>query len=244
MSSAMLSAEINKIGTARMRSTESDIRTKRLAVILGVVLLAHGLALFALIHIRSAPPLVPSVKTIAVHLVSLTPDQPKPLPPKPIEKPKVVPIVKEQPKPKPLPVLAAPKAAVIPAAVQQVDKPAEKPTQPQPAVMPPTQATSAPQKAEPTPPKVVQGVAYLVPPDVVYPDSARQSGDTGTTIVRALININGTVDDAKVQKTSGSPILDRAAVQAVKKARFKPYRENGAAQAVYTLIPIAFSLDD
>ena len=244
MSSAILSAETKQIGTERMKSTESDIRTKRLMVILGVVLLVHGLILFALIHIRSASQLVPPPKTIAVHLVSLTPDQPKPSPPKPIEKPKVVPVVKDQPQPKPLPVLAAPKAAVTPAAVPQVEKPVEKPAPPQPVATPPTQATSAPQKAEPAPPKVVQGVAYLVPPDVVYPDSARQSGDTGTTLVRALININGTVDDAKVQKTSGSTILDRAAVQAVKKARFKPYRENGEAQAVYTLIPIAFSLDD
>ncbi|MDE2420518.1 MAG: energy transducer TonB [Gammaproteobacteria bacterium] len=225
-----------------MGSKESGTHTKRLLVILGVVLLVHGLVLFGLIQIQSASKQALPTKTIAVHLVNITPDQPKPLPPKPIEKPKVVPVVKEQPQPKPLPVLAAPKAAVTPVAVPQVEKPIEAPSVPVATI--PTQATSVPQKAEPAPPKDVQGVAYLVPPDVVYPESAREAGVTGTTIVRALININGTVDDAKVQKTSGSTILDRAAIQAVKKARFKPYRENGAAQAVYTLIPIAFTLDD
>jgi len=61
--------------------------------------------------------------------------------------------------------------------------------------------------------------------------------------VRALINVNGLVDDVSVKKTSGSALLDHAAMQAVKKARFKPYRENGVAQAVYTLIPIEFNLD-
>jgi protein TonB len=243
MSSAMLSAEINKIGTEHMGSTESDNRTKRLAVILGLVLLAHGLTLFALIHIRSTAKLVPPATTIAVRLVTITPDQPKPLPPKPIVKPKIVPIVKEQPKPKPLPILVAPKAAASPVAVA-VEKPIEKPAPFVPQAAPPPAAVSAPQKAEPAPPKLVEGVAYLVPPNVVYPDSARLSGDTGTTIVHALININGAVDDATVQRSSGSRILDRAALLAVKKARFKPYRENGVAQAVYTLIPIAFSLDE
>ena len=243
MSSAMLSAETNRVEVERMGSTESDIRMRRLAVILGVVVLVHGFTLFGLIHIQSAPTQVLPTKTIAVHLVSITPDQPKPLPPQPIEKPKIVPVVKDQSKPKPLPVLAAPKAAVTPVAVPQVEKPVEN-TPSVPVATIPTQTTSAPQKAEPAPPKVVQGVAYLVPPDVVYPESAREAGVAGTTLIRALININGIVDDAKVQKTSGSVILDRAAVQAVKKARFKPYRENGTAQAVYTLIPIAFSLDD
>ncbi len=244
MSSAILSAETKQIGTERMKSTESDIRTKRLVVILGVVLLVHGLILFALIHIRSASQLVPPPKTIAVHLVSLTPDQPKLSPPKPIEKPKVVPVVKDQPQPKPLPVLAAPKAAVTPAAVPQVEKPVEKPAPPQPVATPPTQATSAPQKAEPAPPKVVQGVAYLVEPKIVYPESARTAGIEGITIVRVLINANGTVDSVKVEHSSGSVILDREALRAVKNARYRPYSENGLAQNISTLAKIDFSLDD
>jgi len=238
MSSAMLSAETNQIGAGRMGSTESDIRMKRLAVILGVVVLVHGLVLFVLIQIKSSPKVLPPVKNIAVRLVQITPDQPKPSPPKPIEKPKIVPVVKDQPQPKPLPVLAAPKAAVTPVAVPQVEKPVEKPIPPQPVTTPPTQAVSAPQKAEPAPPKVVQGVAYIVQPDVKYPDAA--NGATGTTIVRALINVNGLVDEVTIQTRSGNTLLDRAALQAVKKARFKPYRENGVAQTVYTLIPIAY----
>jgi protein TonB len=245
MSTAMLSAEINKIGTSQIGSTKSEGRTKRLVMILGLVLLAHGLALLTFMHIRSPHKLILPEKTIAIRLVTIIPDQPKPLTPKPIVKPKIVPIVKEQPKPtvKPLPILAAPKAAISPVSVP-VEKPIEKPA----SIVPPAAQTAAvvsvPQKAEPASPKMVEGVAYLVPPDVIYPDSARLSGDTGTTLVRALINTSGTVDEATVQKASGSKILDRAALQAVKKARFKPYRENGVAVAVYTLIPIAFTLDD
>ncbi len=240
MSSAILHAGINKIGSEHIMSTERDTPLgKRIALTLAAVFVMHGLVFFALMHIKALPKQVPAVKTIAVRLVSMTPDQPKPLPPKPIVKPKVVPVVKEQPKPKPLPVLVAPKAAVTPVAVPPVAKPVEKPApiaEPQ-AAQPPAPVV-VPQKAEPAPPKVVQGVAYLVQPNVVYPDSA--AGATGTTVVRALINVNGTVDEVTVSKKSGNIQLDRAALLAVKKAKFKPYRENGVAQAVYTLVPIAY----
>ena len=221
-------------------STERDTQQGlRIALTLAVVFLLHGIALFGLTQIKVKIKEVPPAKTIAIRMVSLTPDQPAPLPPKPIVKPKVVPVVKELPKPKPLPILVAPKTAVTPVAVAPVAKPIEKPTpiaEPQ-AAQPPA-PIAVPQKAEPAPPKVVQGVAYLVQPQVVYPDSA--GGATGTTIVRALINVNGTVDEVTVQRKSGNAQLDRAALLAVKKAKYKPYRENGVAQAVYTLVPIAY----
>ncbi len=63
-------------------------------------------------------------------------------------------------------------------------------------------------------------------------------------MVRALINADGSVDSVTVQRSSRNADLDRAALAAVKKSRFKPYRENGVAQAVYTLVPIQFSLDE
>lgn len=220
-------------------STERDTQQgKRIALTLAGVFLLHGIALFGLTQIKATIKEVPPAKTIAIRMVSLTPDQPKPLPPQPIVKPKVVPVVKELPKPKPLPILVAPKSAVSPVAVPPVAKPIERPTPITEPVAAQPPAPAAPQKAEPAPPKIVQGVAYLVQPNVVYPDSA--AGATGTTIVRALINVNGMVDEVTVHRKSGNAQLDRAALQAVKKAKFKPYREDGVAQAVYTLVPIAY----
>lgn len=234
MASAVLHAGINKIGSEQIMSMVRDTtQGKRIALTLSVVFVLHGLVLFALLHVQPSAKPIPAVKTIAVHLVNLIPDQPKPLPPTPIVKPRVVPVVKELPKPKSLPILVASKSAVTPAAVPVVAKPIEKPA---PIAEPPAPAT--PQQAEPASPKVVQGVAYLVQPDVEYPDAA--DGATGKTLVRALINVNGTVEEVTVQRKSGNAQLDRAALQAVKKAKFKPYRENGVAQAVYTLIPIEF----
>ncbi len=240
MSSAILHAGINKIGSEHIMSTERDTQTgKRIALTLAGVFLLHGIALFGLSHLKADIKEVQPAKTIAIRMVSLTPDQPKPLPPKPIEKPKVVPVVKELPKPKPLPILVAPKAAVTPVVVAPVAKPIEKPTPiAEPIAAKPPAAVTEPQKAEPAPPKDINNVTYLVEPKVIYPDAA--AGATGTTLVRALINVNGTVDEVIVVSKSGNAQLDRAALQAVKKAKFKPYRENGVAQAVYTRVPIAF----
>lgn len=239
MSSAILRAGINKIGSEYTMSTERDTQQgKRIALTLAAVFLLHGIALFGLAHIKANIKEVQPAKTIAVRLVSLTPEA-KPLPPKPIVKPKVVPVVKELPKPKPLPILVAPKSAVSPVAVAPVAKPIEKPTPiAEPVAAQPPAPVAVPQKAEQATPKNVDNVTYLVQPQVVYPDSA--AGATGTTLVRALINVNGTVDEVTVISKSGNAQLDRAALQAVKKAKFRPYRENGVAQAVYTKIPIAF----
>lgn len=239
MSSAILRAGINKIGSEYTMSTERDTQQgKRIALTLAAVFLLHGIALFGLAHIKANIKEV-QPKTIAVRLVSLTPEA-KPLPPKPIVKPKVVPVVKELPKPKPLPILVAPKAAVSPVAVQPVvKKPIEKPTPiAEPVAAQPPAPVAAPQKVESAPPKIVEGVKYLVKPNVIYPDSA--AGATGKTEVHALINVNGLVDEVTVKTKSGNMQLDRAALQAVKKAKFIPYRENGVAQAVYVNVWIDF----
>ncbi len=238
MSSAILSAEIHNVQAQQTQSIHSRSNT-RVIVIIALVVFAHVLTVLGLALMKSNIKVVPP-KPIAIRMVSIVPEQPKPEPPKP----KVVPLVKPLPKPKPLPILVAPKAAKSPVSVVPVEKPIEKPIEnPAPPVEIPPAPAAAPAKAEPAPPKMVEGVAYLKQPEPIYPEAARASGDTGKTIVRALINVNGLVDDVTVRKTSGSALLDRAALQAVKKARFKPYRENGLAQAVYTLIPIEFNLD-
>lgn len=90
----------------------------------------------------------------------------------------------------------------------------------------------------------VADVAYKRQPQVQYPEEARRRGDTGTVLVRALIGEYGRVESASVEQSSGNRLLDQAAVRAVNHASFHPYRENGIAQSVYTLIPIAFSLNE
>lgn len=102
------------------------------------------------------------------------------------------------------------------------------------------------QPPAPVSPKTVaiEGVAYRRAPVIEYPDTAREQEQEGTAIVRALIGVSGAVERASIERSSGSRLLDQAALSAVKQASFYPYRENGAAVAVMTLIPLQFRLEE
>ncbi len=74
-----------------------------------------------------------------------------------------------------------------------------------------------------------------------YPDLAREAGIDGTVLVQALVDKNGKVRDVKVQKSI--PMLDQAAVDAVKQWTFKPALSNNKPVAVWVAVPVKFSLN-
>lgn len=86
------------------------------------------------------------------------------------------------------------------------------------------------------------GPQILSAPAPVYPESARQSGISGTVLVGLAINEAGTVSDAWVESSSGNDALDRAAVQAVLSWQFIPARQNGLPVPVRTRVPVIFGL--
>lgn len=86
------------------------------------------------------------------------------------------------------------------------------------------------------------GPQILSAPAPVYPESARQSGASGTVLVGLAINETGTVSDAWVESSSGNDALDRAAVQAVLSWQFIPARQNGLPVPVHTRVPVIFGL--
>jgi periplasmic protein TonB len=76
------------------------------------------------------------------------------------------------------------------------------------------------------------------PVDAVYPDSARASGQHGSVVLQVFIGRDGMVQDAKFLQ--GSLVFARAAIDAVKQWRFKPYSMNGRAVSVQTVITLNF----
>jgi len=74
----------------------------------------------------------------------------------------------------------------------------------------------------------------------VYPDLAREAGVAGTVMVQALVGKDGKVKDTKVVKSI--PMLDAAAVAAVKQWVFKPALSNNKPVAVWVAVPVRFSL--
>lgn len=92
-------------------------------------------------------------------------------------------------------------------------------------------------------PRWVTRVAYLGgPPSPRYPAAAQRRGQTGKVVVRVLISPQGNVVNASIEKSSGHVLLDDAALDAVQRARFKPYTENGVAHSARADIPIDFVL--
>lgn len=74
----------------------------------------------------------------------------------------------------------------------------------------------------------------------VYPDLAREAGVDGTVMTRALVCVNGTVADVHIVKSI--PMLDAAAVAAVRRWRYQPAIRVGRPVAIWVDAPVRFSL--
>jgi len=77
-----------------------------------------------------------------------------------------------------------------------------------------------------------------VQPD--YPPLARQARVQGTVVLAATISEQGRIENLQV--TSGSPMLVAAAIEAVRRWRYRPFLLNGEPVEVSTSITIVFSL--
>lgn len=87
----------------------------------------------------------------------------------------------------------------------------------------------------------VANASDCVRPD--YPARAAREGLTGTVTLALLVGVDGRVSDAKIEKTSGSKELDKAAVAALGMCKFKPARTNGVPEAAWTRMAYVWSLD-
>ena len=75
-----------------------------------------------------------------------------------------------------------------------------------------------------------------------YPRLAEQAGLEGLVWVKALVGSDGSVKDAVVFKSSGTPSLDEAAVAAAPKCKFKPAIQNGRPVAMWVTYKVDFIL--
>ena len=86
-------------------------------------------------------------------------------------------------------------------------------------------------------------LAYDVYPPPRYPRQALRNGDTGTVLLRVLVDEQGWPKEVVVETSSGHRELDRAATQQVlSKWRFHPATHQGRPIRAYALVPIGFSL--
>jgi protein TonB len=79
---------------------------------------------------------------------------------------------------------------------------------------------SAPPKPACAQPNVEPTPKSLVQPD--YPEIAREQGASGTAKVQVTLDAQGNVLSASINQSSGSPVLDKAALEAAKASTFFP----------------------
>jgi len=80
-------------------------------------------------------------------------------------------------------------------------------------------------------------------PVPTYPDMARTAGIEGQAVVEALVDIDGSVADARILKPSGNASLDQAAVDAAMRSKFSPAKQRDKAVRVWVSIPFRFTLE-
>jgi TonB family protein len=80
-------------------------------------------------------------------------------------------------------------------------------------------------------------------PTPTYPDMARTAGIEGQAVVEALVDVDGSVADARILKPSGNASLDQAAVDAALRSRFSPAKQRDKPVRVWVSIPFRFTLN-
>ena len=191
---------------------------------------------------QNTPPLPLTVEIREPPAPEIAPPKPLPMESRPVprERPKAAPI-KPVPQPRDEKPLEQPRAPILTA-------PPEAPAVPAAPVVPeqrpppaPTAPVAVPATTPVTPPR--SDAAYLNNPRPAYPLAARRRGDQGTVLVRVLVTTEGLATSVSLEKTSGHPSLDEAALTAVKSWRFVPARQGGQAIESPYVVPIVFKVE-
>jgi protein TonB len=101
----------------------------------------------------------------------------------------------------------------------------------------------APVRAPAVPFQVSKGVLQgmlLAPIRPVYPAIAKAAHVEGTVVVEAVISRKGTIESLRV--VSGPLMLQQAAMDAIREARYQPFRLNGEPTEVETTITVNFRM--
>ena len=79
--------------------------------------------------------------------------------------------------------------------------------------------------------------------NIIYPQEARDANIQGKCFVTFVVDSNGMIKDARVQKSSGNEVLDKESVRVVESMpRWTPGKQNGKNVAVQYTQPIMFRL--
>jgi protein TonB len=205
------------------KSVFAEDRSRRACVAASIVVV-HAVGLYAALsfapQIRRAVAEVPLAVTF-VALPESTPERPLPqvtvVTPQPVVMAPELPLIE-------IPNDAAPSARAITIPVAPPPPPA------------------APQEDRSVP-KQVSAVEYVREPIPRYPPQSRRLREQGLVVLRVVIDERGAASSIEIETSSGHARLDDAAREAVLRAAFRPYVEDGEPRRALVLIPIEFALN-
>ncbi len=76
-----------------------------------------------------------------------------------------------------------------------------------------------------------------------FPREARFAGSVGIVVLFVRVSAKGAVTEARIEESTGSGPLDRAALDAVARWRFLPARLDGAPVDSEVFVPVRFRLE-
>lgn len=76
-----------------------------------------------------------------------------------------------------------------------------------------------------------------------YPKAALLNEEQGTVALMFLIPADGHVSESKIEKSSGSKTLDKAALTAFSLCKFKPGMKDGKADQLWAKVEFTWKLD-
>lgn len=83
---------------------------------------------------------------------------------------------------------------------------------------------------------------YRSNPPPAYPHAALRRREEGVALLQVAVGADGRASDVAIARSSGHPLLDQAALQAVMSWIFDPARIAGRAVASQALVPVRFSM--
>jgi periplasmic protein TonB len=92
------------------------------------------------------------------------------------------------------------------------------------------------------PPTPIGGQAAIAR-NTIYPEIAKEAGIEGKVVVQAFINDKGVVEHCLILQGMPGTGLDDAAINAIKKTKFKPAKQRDRDVGVWISIPVTFKLN-
>ena len=85
---------------------------------------------------------------------------------------------------------------------------------------------------------------YHSNPKPDYPIPSLRRREEGIVLLNVVVQADGTAAAISLNRSCGHPLLDRAALDAVRRWTFEPARAAGLPVSSLAVIPVRFSLDD